>query len=246
MPSALGSPLTLLVAAPRRSDLPMGADASYDETELSAVTSGSDCSSPLENLMPHDDEFSELFERVCRGDADAACAIVRRYESAIRVAVRTRLSDPALRRQFDSMDVCQSVLASFFLRAATGAYDLREPRQLMALLTKMARNKLAMHVRGQHRQCRDVRRSRRTFVEQADVVSSAPDPMRHAVSKELLHRALGMMSVETRAIAERRFRGESWSDVASGMGGTADGRRKQYERAVDCIADVLDVRADEG
>ena len=142
----------------------------------------------LENRMP-DDEFLELFERVRCGDADAACAIVRRYEPAIRMAVRTRLTDPAMRRQFDSIDVCQSVLGSFFLHAATGAYELHEPRQLMALLVKMAQNKLAMHVRGQHRARRDVRRSHEALVEWAGIASTAPDPSRYAAGKDLLQRS---------------------------------------------------------
>src|SRR5215470_19112005 len=103
--------------------------------------------------------FAELLQRVRRGDPEAATQLVRQYESAIRVAVRTRLSDPKLRRQFDSMDVCQSVLASFFLRAAAGQYDLRDPAQLVALLTKMAHNKLAMRTRHEYRQRRDVRRN---------------------------------------------------------------------------------------
>jgi DNA-directed RNA polymerase specialized sigma24 family protein len=188
-----------------------------------------------------DDDFSELFERVRRGDANAAGVIVCRYESTIRVAVRIRLSDPALRRQFDSMDVCQSVLARFFIRAATGAYDFHEPRQLVAMLVKMARNKLAMHARSQHRQRRDVRRSHGLFREPDRLVSSAPEPIRHVVGKELLNRALEMMSTEIRRIAERRMGGESWSDIASDIGGTPDARRKQYERAVAYIAEVLDI-----
>ncbi|HEY2148493.1 MAG TPA: ECF-type sigma factor [Pirellulales bacterium] len=196
--------------------------------------------------MTHNDDFSELIGRVCRGDADAACVLVRRYESAIRVAVRTRLSDPALRRQLDSMDVCQSVLASFFIRAATGAYDLDEPRQLVALLTKMAQNKVAMHARSQYRERRDIRRSRGSVGESENFVSPAPGPFRHVEGKELLNRALEMMSTETRGIAERRMRGESWSDIASDIGGTPDAKRKQYERAVAYIADVLEIPAVQG
>jgi DNA-directed RNA polymerase specialized sigma24 family protein len=195
--------------------------------------------------MP-DNEFSELFARVRFGDADAAYSIVRQYEPAIRMAVRIRLTDPALRRQFDSIDVCQSVLGSFFLHAATGAYDLHEPQQLMALLVKMAQNKLAMHVRGQLRECRDVRRAHQAPVEGAGLASSDPDPSRHAAGKELLRRALDMMTAETRSIAERRMDGESWSDIASHMGGTPDGRRMAYERAVEHVADTLDLRPLEG
>src|SRR3954454_3246734 len=100
-------------------------------------------------------EFADLLERVRGGDSDAASEIVRKYEAAIRVAVRTRLTDPALRRQFDSMDVCQSVLASFFARAAAGQFDLHEPAHLVGLLVRMAQNKVAYQARRHYSQRRD-------------------------------------------------------------------------------------------
>src|SRR3954452_7852919 len=103
-----------------------------------------------------DTSFADFVRRIRSGDAQAAEELVRRYESAIRLAVRTRLTDPALKRQLDSVDVYQSVLASFFLRAAAGQYDLDNPAQLIALLVRMARNKLAGHVRFHHRERRDV------------------------------------------------------------------------------------------
>jgi RNA polymerase sigma factor (sigma-70 family) len=196
--------------------------------------------------MNRNKDFLELIGQVFRGDADAACVLVRRYESAIRIAVRTRLSDPVLRRQLDSMDVCQSVLASFFIRAATGAFDLQEPGQLVALLMKMAQNKLATHARHQYRQCRDVRRLHESNGRREQLISRAPGPARQVAGKELLGRALEMMSTETRGIAERRMQGESWSEIAAQIGGTSEGRRKQYDRAVSHIADVLELQASEG
>jgi RNA polymerase sigma-70 factor (ECF subfamily) len=90
------------------------------------------------------------------GDADAA--VVRRYEPEIRRAVRLRLTDPSLRRVLDSMDVCQSVLASFFVRAAAGQFDLEEPSQLLRLLVVMARNKLRDQVSYHRAARRDQRR----------------------------------------------------------------------------------------
>src|SRR5690349_19375868 len=105
----------------------------------------------MSELLP----FAEFIARVRSGDAQAAETLVRRYESAIRVAVRARLTDPALKRHFDSVDVCQSVLASFFVRAAAGQYDLDEPSQLLALLVRMARNKLAGRARFHRREKRD-------------------------------------------------------------------------------------------
>ena len=59
-------------------------------------------------------DFAEFLRRIRCGDSEAAQELVRRYESTIRLAVRTRLTDPALKRQLDSADICQSVLASFF------------------------------------------------------------------------------------------------------------------------------------
>jgi RNA polymerase sigma factor (sigma-70 family) len=191
--------------------------------------------------MNDDSTFTDLLERVRQGDAEAARELVERYESSIRVAVRTRLSDPALRRQFDSMDVCQSVLASFFLRAAAGEYDLRDPAQLVALLTKMARNKLAMRARHEYRQRRDVRRDVR-FADVGDLPPAAiAEPTKQALGRELVERAFAMMDSQVRDMAVCRASGMEWAEIAAQMGGSADARRKQFQRAVDRIATTLDI-----
>src|SRR3984957_20666110 len=102
--------------------------------------------------------FVTFMRRIRAGDGRAAEELVRLYEPLIRREVRLHLEDRRLCRLFDSMDVCQSVLASFFLRAASGQYDLERPDQLARLLVTMARNKLASAARDQHRQRRDQRR----------------------------------------------------------------------------------------
>ena len=106
------------------------------------------------------DDHAEFIRRIRRGDEQAAMELVRRYEAEIRLEVRSwlRMRNPALRRVFDSMDICQSVLASFFARAAVGDFDLDEPTQLIRLLVGMARNKVAEQARHHQRQRRDVRR----------------------------------------------------------------------------------------
>src|SRR4051812_37678779 len=185
-------------------------------------------------------EFADLLERVRRGDSDAASEIVRKYESAIRVAVRTRLSDPALRRQFDSMDVCQSVLASFFLRAAAGQYNLRDPAQLVALLTKMAHNKLSMRTRHEYRQRRDVRRDVR-LGDAEEPAAHCSEPTQQALGRDLVNRAFGLMDPQVREMAVCRTRGMEWSEIAVQIGGTADARRKQFQRAVSRIAQTLQI-----
>src|SRR3954453_7627910 len=169
--------------------------------------------------MAYDDQFDELLHRVRRGESDAAFELVRQYESAIRVAVRTHLSDPAMRQQFDSVDICQSVLASFFVRAAAGQYDLHEPGQLVALLTRMAQNKLAMQVRSQHQQKRDVRRVSSISTTPAAPADKSPGPEQQAVHRDLLTRAYGLMDPEVRRIADCRAGGTAWEEIATRLGG---------------------------
>src|SRR5262249_17799191 len=109
-------------------------------------------------VMSAENTFEALIRRVRGGDQEAAAELVRLYQPAIRRAVRVRLVDERLHRLLDSMAVCQSVLASFFMRAALGQFDLEKPEQLLKLLATMARNKLASAARKERTQGRDNRR----------------------------------------------------------------------------------------
>jgi RNA polymerase sigma-70 factor (ECF subfamily) len=188
-----------------------------------------------------DEPFTELLRRVRLGEPDAAYELVRQYEMDIRIAVRTRLSDPALRRQFDSMDICQSVLASFFFRAAAGQYDLKEPGQLVGLLTKMAQNKLAMQSRSHYQQRRDVRRVKSMSECVSAPGDSSPGPDRHAAARDLLRRAYDLMEPDVRQMADCRAQGNDWGAIAGQLGGTPGARRKQFLRAIDRIAETLEI-----
>src|SRR5260221_14270297 len=107
--------------------------------------------------MTEDDAFADLLRRVRTGDEQAATQLVRQYEPEIRRAVRIRLANPRLQQVLDSMDICQSVLANFFTRAAAGQFDLESPEQLIRLLISMARNKVTDAARRQNAARRDVR-----------------------------------------------------------------------------------------
>src|SRR5208282_200537 len=101
--------------------------------------------------MSPDPSFEELIRQVGSGDQQAAARLVRDFEPVVRRVLRARLQGARARCEFDSMDICQSVLAIFFVRVATGEYDLKEPDDLIKLLHTMTRNKLAEKVRRQHR-----------------------------------------------------------------------------------------------
>jgi RNA polymerase sigma-70 factor (ECF subfamily) len=181
--------------------------------------------------------FAEFIRRIRAGDAQAAEELVRRHERAIRLEVRLRLSDPRLRRLFDSMDVCQSVLASFFVRAACGEYDLERPEHLLRLLVGMARNKLAFRARRERAQRRDYRRGEAIGPNTGP--APGPRPSQQLEARELLSAFRARLSAEERRLADLRADGRSWEEVAAELGGTPQARRKQLARAVERAAQEL-------
>jgi RNA polymerase sigma-70 factor (ECF subfamily) len=182
---------------------------------------------------------ADLIARVRAGDPEAAAELVRVYEPVIRSRVRVwlRMQDPRLSRVFDSMDVCQSVLASFFVRAAAGQYELDQPGQLAGLLVQMARHKLDHEVSRQTARRRDVRRT--GGLDGEPVAATDPDPGRHCAGRELLAEVRRRLSDEERRIADRRGEGHDWATIAAELGGTPDGLRMKLARALDRVSDQL-------
>jgi RNA polymerase sigma-70 factor (ECF subfamily) len=186
------------------------------------------------------EEYAEFIRRIRGGDQQAAAELVLRCEAEIRLEVRTwlRLRDPRLRRVFDSMDICQSVLASFFLRAAVGEYDLSQPRQLIGLLVGMARHKLSKQVKHHQRQRRDLRRVQ-ARAEDVDTPAANESPSQLLSRQELFTEFRKRLTEEERRLADLRSQGHDWAAVAATLGGTAEGRRKQLTRAVERIEQEL-------
>jgi RNA polymerase sigma factor (sigma-70 family) len=195
---------------------------------------------------PAPETFAGLLEKVRAGDPLAASELIRKYEPVIRVAVRARLTDTRLRRVMDTMDICQSVLAGFFVRAAVGEYDLAEPGDLIRLLVKMTHNKIASQYRYHLRGRRDVRKTTDAGEDGLDYVSgNAHTPDQIAASKELLETLLWRLSDEERQIADARAIGKSWQEIADELGGTPEARRKQLGRAVERYAVGLGIAGEE-
>jgi RNA polymerase sigma-70 factor (ECF subfamily) len=194
--------------------------------------------------MPADEVFAEFLQRIRSGDGEAAAELVRRYEPLIRMEVRLRLTDPRLNRLFDSMDICQSVLASFFVRAASGSYDLENPDQLLRLLVAIARNKVALHARRQHALRRDQRREVAIDPPGLDLTADEPGPSRVAAGRELLAEVHRRLSAEERQIAELREQGFDWAAIAERVEGTPQALRKRLARAVGRVARELGLDSD--
>ncbi len=183
--------------------------------------------------------FTSLIQQVREGDQQAAADLLELYEPAIRRAIRLRLKDARLRAVLDSMDICQSVMASFFLRAASGQFDLETPEQLRHLLMAMARNKLGMQVRREHAQKRNHQRAANVAPEEQE--GPAASPSRQIAARELLHEVHKRLTEEERQLVELRHQGLKWGEIAAQVPGSPEALRKKLERALDRIAAELGV-----
>ena len=196
--------------------------------------------------MPDTLEFTDLIRRVRNRDQEAAQELVRRYESAIRRVVRLRLRDANMRRLLDSTDVCQSVLASFFIRTALGQYEIDSPAELLNLLAAIARNKLSNQAERLKAQKRDVRRDAAGDDATPQVPDGASDPSEQASARELLDKVRDRLSPDERYLAEQRALGRGWQELADELGGTDVALRKKLTRALDRVMADLGLGDDDG
>jgi len=181
--------------------------------------------------------FEDLLQQLRAGNENAAAELVRRYEPEIRREVRFVLRDPLLRRSFDSQDISQSVMGSFFLRVTLGEYNLQSASDLTRLLLSMARNKVADAARRYRAKRRDHRRS--TSLDQVEPKASGQTPSQIVENRDLLEMVMNRMDSEEQKLMNLREAGREWRDIAEIMGGTAEARRKQLNRAISRISQDL-------
>ena len=180
-------------------------------------------------------QFRELIRRVRARDQEAAQELVGRYENAIRRVVRIHMRDTRMRRVLDSTDICQSVLASFFVRTALGQYEVDSPEQLLSLLTTIARNKLTNQVNRMRAQRRDIRRETTIDEQTIAIPGTASSPSEQASAREILEKVRERLDDKERYLAEQRGLGRSWKELADELGATDEALRKKLTRALDRV-----------
>src|SRR5207248_10427992 len=89
--------------------------------------------------MAEEPSFQTLILRIRAGDEAAAAEVVRRYEPAIRRAVRVRLRDPRRMLLIESVDVCQSGFGSILVQPALRRQQLSRPCPLLRLHASIVR-----------------------------------------------------------------------------------------------------------
>lgn len=182
--------------------------------------------------MAQSPDFAEFLWRIRGGDEDAARELVQRFEPLIRREVRLRIGDGRLNRSFDSQDVSQSVLASFFFRAASGEYELDRPEQLGRLLMTMARNRMISRTRRERRLVRDVRRVLAEPKVLDQLTDREPSPSEIVSRREQLDRLKAALTANEQQILELRAIGLTWDEIATKLGGNGHARRMQLSRGL--------------
>lgn len=192
--------------------------------------------------MSHDSSFRDLFQRVRAGDASAAEQLVRTYEPDIRRTIRVRLTDARLRQLVDSVDICQSVLANFFVRAASGQFDIETPGQLVGLLVTMARNRITDLARRERAERRDGQRTVSLdglLASASDIAATEASPSTIAAGRELLTRVRAQLKEVELQILEWRTAGCGWIEIAERLDSHPNTVRMRYVRALDRVSAEL-------
>lgn len=184
--------------------------------------------------MVEDSTFADLLQRIRAGDQQAATDLVRHYEPELRRIVRVRLGGAHLRRVLDSVDVCQSVFANFFVRVAAGQFELTSPDQLLKLLATMACNR----VNDQFRKQQAARRVDRHLQpwDKADLerlCAPGPSPVQQLAVKELYQSIRALLTDDERYLADQRGLGRDWGELAAELHESPEALRKRLARALD-------------
>ncbi len=180
-------------------------------------------------------------QRLRAGDEKAAVELHALYAEQLQRIVRVRLTQPSLRRQMDSIDICQSVFADFFLRTAMGQYDPQSPAELLRLLAAMARHRLIHHAKKQKAARRDIRRVEAGPIEDLSLAGGGASPSQIVSARDLLQQCQQRLNDEERSMLEMRRAGRSWDEIGLAIGKTGEAVRKQFGRTMKRVSDELGI-----
>jgi RNA polymerase sigma-70 factor (ECF subfamily) len=179
-----------------------------------------------------DCDFRSLLACVRRGDEKAAAELVDRYEPELRRYIRLRLTNPRLRRYLDNDDICQSVLGRLFAGLLAGRFELRSASQLVALLTKMAKNEVCDCVRRQNSSRRGGPQRRDVPVQTCSNLQFVESSVAEQIAnREVVGMILQELPSHERCLAHRRMEGLGWTELAAEFRTSAEVLRKRFRRA---------------
>lgn len=157
-----------------------------------------------------------LVECFRSGDESAAEALFTRYFARLTALVRARLS-VRLQSRIDADDVAQSTYRSFFVRASSGQFDVRENGDLWRLLARMALHKLSHQV-GRHTATKRAVSVEEPLSESNEIVSLEPSPEEAAAVADELEFVMRALNETERRTLELRLQGELLEAIAVQLG----------------------------
>jgi DNA-directed RNA polymerase specialized sigma24 family protein len=171
--------------------------------------------------MVDEQTLRDLLNRAVQGDQQACTDVFHQLEGELRRFVRVHfpLNDP-LRRLFDSMDICQSVLIQFFARARLGAIQLQSPKMLRKLLQRMAVQKFIDKKREAEAQRRDHRSTRTGETVDLAVDPAGMSPEEIVATRELYQEISRRFTQRELQIAELWVAGHSFPEISERVRGT--------------------------
>lgn len=192
-----------------------------------------------------DSAFVSLVARVRSGDAKNAEAafneLVDRYGAAIRRTARLRLSSVRLKRLYESGDIFQSVLKSFFFRLAApeSNWELDTPAQLVNLLVSMTRNKVTDKTRRETTKRRGGHIAKEALDNAPEPVSHSRTPAEEAELRELARKFTQSLDPEAQAIASLRYANDlEWNEIGELLGSSGDACRNRLNRALKTLREL--------
>lgn len=178
-------------------------------------------------------DLMELMPRIRKGDHAAQQAFYLEFEEQMRREVRLRVRfDSHFRRLFESVDIYQEVMKSFFLRTQKGEYELEQPAQIYALLKTMVRHKVSKKRRWLSADQRQEYQQKNISPESWQLLASRRDVNQQVLeNQEALQGILSKLNDDERRMAELQLAGHSWKEIAEQCGGTANSCRMKLTRA---------------
>jgi DNA-directed RNA polymerase specialized sigma24 family protein len=180
-------------------------------------------------------DFPDLIRRVRSGDEAASTELERLFKPFLMRIARFRLREcgnfAALRREFSSSDICQSVFRSLFLGLKGHRFRFDEPEDLRKLLGTMVRFSVATKA---GRSSANLRKVLEDFDGQV-WVDRSPGPDEKVADRDLVDAVLRRFSGVELEILLMRLDDEPWAEVGRKLGRTADAVRIQMNRAVERV-----------
>ena len=179
--------------------------------------------------------FQELLTRVNEGSQEAAWQLIERYGSHIRAVVRRRMH-PSLRTFLDSEDFVQSVWGSL-VRIGPRLTDIDHPEQLVALMAKIARNKVIDEVRRRtktekHRVTHQMPPEDFAKSKIVTIQYEQPTPSQFAVARERWEFILKGETETAKRVVELRLGGRTYVEIASELGINERTVRRTIDRLI--------------